>query len=235
MSARRRRAAFDPSALGDLDDLLPSLNTAKPQNTPPHGSTQEQALDPVESSVPESGSDQRAQEFRHLQAVAEPSTGEPPRENDHSIDKTRGSEPRKRSRPREGREGGTAPVSRTAPPEVSLSPAVYEALRALTLRERASNPTTARSYGQVVLDAIELHAVELEAHWRAAAGSSGGLFQRKQAAGARRRRHSEPQARVPLAGVISSDAKVLDQLAEQWGAGSRSALVEQALRLYLSL
>ncbi|WP_342661380.1 hypothetical protein Rruber_05139 (plasmid) [Rhodococcus ruber] len=233
MSSRRRRAAFDPSALGDLDDLLPALNTAKPQSSPPQEAPQEQSPRTVESSVAES--DQRAQEFRHLQAVAEPFTDAPSREDDHSIDKARGPEPRKRSRPREGREGGAAPVSRTAPPEVSLSPAVYEELRALTLRERAGNPTTARSYGQVVLDAIELHAVELEAHWRASGGSSGGLFQRKQAAGARRRRHSEPQARVPLAGVIASDAKVLDQLAEQWGAGSRSALVEQALRLYLSL
>ncbi|NGP07971.1 hypothetical protein G6038_21295 [Rhodococcus sp. 14C212] len=232
MTSRRRRAAFDPAALGDLDDLLPSLNTVKPQSPPTQQPAPEPLRQTTEPSAAEADPEQRAQEFRHLQAVTEPFKDERTAEDDPSADKGRGAEPRKRSRPREG---GAAPVSRTAPPEVSLSPSVYDALRALTLRERASNPTTARSYGQVVLDAIELHAVELETHWRATAGSSGGLFQRKQAAGARRRRHSEPQARVPLAGVIASDAKVLDRLAEEWGAGSRSALVEQALRLYLSL
>jgi len=40
---------------------------------------------------------------------------------------------------------------------------------------------------------------------------------------------------VPTACILSSDAAQLDHLAGAWGAGSRSALVEAALRLYLRL
>ncbi|MDJ0362488.1 hypothetical protein [Rhodococcus sp. H29-C3] len=117
---------------------------------------------------------------------------------------------------------------------MALPHEIYRALRSLTLEERSVDPTKARSYGQVVLDAVEEHAGELKEHWTSAVPRvSGGLFKRAEAGRPTRRRHNAPQSRVPLGGVINSDVAVLDQLATDWGAGSRSALVEQALRLYL--
>lgn len=128
-------------------------------------------------------------------------------------------------------------TGRVSPPEVALDPAVYTALRDLTLRERRTHPARARSYGQVVLDAIDQHADQLQQHWRETTGPRvGGLFRRiDQTFPTGRRRHSTSPARVPLAGVIASDADLMDELARQWGAGSRSALVEKALRLYLGV
>jgi hypothetical protein len=118
---------------------------------------------------------------------------------------------------------------------VALAPDVYQALRELTLRERAATPTTARSYGRVALDAVEAHATELAKHWAAPpARATGSLFSRGTDV-ARRRRHAQAPARVPLAGVVARDVDQLDKLATDWGAGSRSALVEAALRLYLDV
>lgn len=48
-----------------------------------------------------------------------------------------------------------------------MAPDVYRALRALTLRERTASPTTARSYGRVVLDAIDMHVDVLAEYWKA--------------------------------------------------------------------
>jgi hypothetical protein len=106
----------------------------------------------------------------------------------------------------------------------------------LTTRERSRDPITARTYAQVVLDAIEAYQDELARHWQPAAADAengGGLFSRRPAPSARRRRHAEPPARVPLTGLNLADAEVLDQLVARWNAPSRSALVEQALRFYL--
>jgi hypothetical protein len=85
----------------------------------------------------------------------------------------------------------------------------------------------------VVIDAIEANQEKLATFWKAPApASGGGLFSRLPAAPARRRRHPQPPARVPLTGIHPADAALLDDLVEQWGAPSRSALVEQALRCY---
>jgi len=125
---------------------------------------------------------------------------------------------------------------RTPPPEVSLAPDVHAALRALTLRERAASPTTTRTYGRVALDAIETHAGALQHHWGTSPPTDTGLFSSANTAiTSRRRRHTQAPARVPPAGILTSDATQLDHLAAAWGAGSRSALVEAALRLYLRL
>jgi hypothetical protein len=125
-----------------------------------------------------------------------------------------------------------------SPPEVAVAAEVYAALRDLTLSERRSDPVGARTYGQVALDAVEQHADELQRHWiNRPVPRSGGLFTRvsDSSGPAKRRRHAAAPARVPLAGVIASDTDLLDDLAAQWGAGSRSALVEAALRLYLKV
>jgi len=193
MSSPRRRAAFDPTALDDIDDLLPILSTPEGDHPDPSG-----AGDPVAPPV-------------HRPAPLSKRSTSP---------------------------GPPVPAAprRTPPPEVSLAPDVYSALRALTLRERAASPTTARTYGRVALDAIETHAGALQHHWDTPPPTDTGLFSSANTAiTSRRRRHAQAPARVPLAGILSSDATQLDHLAEAWGAGSRSALVEAALRLYLRL
>ncbi|HEY0399707.1 MAG TPA: hypothetical protein VGF00_15030 [Acidimicrobiia bacterium] len=202
----RRRGVFDPAALGDLDELLPaSPGTGTPTAPPPAAPTSPPAA-PAARVAP----DQPAVKA----AETRPTT--PPRRT-RAAAEDRGS----------GR-------NRTAPAEVALAPDVYQALRELTLRERAATPTTARSYGRVALDAVEAHATELARHWAAPARATGSLFSRGTDV-ARRRRHAQAPARVPLAGVVARDVDQLDKLATDWGAGSRSALVETALRLYLDV
>ncbi|WP_128642753.1 hypothetical protein [Rhodococcus opacus] len=238
MSARRRKAAFDPGALGDLDDLLPTLSiVAETVN---------------ETSAPQLAPSSDDQERAEAETAPEPSpvvSPDPPESDDASPELTDAepeapqpqSEASKpivapRRKPKTRSDSSPAPI-RTAPPEVYLPPAVYTALRQLTLEERQRDRATARPYGQVVLDAVERYAGELQRHWSTAdPQASAGLFKRREAgAQPRRRRHSEIQARVPLAGIIASDTATLDALAEEWSAGSRSALVEHALRLYLDV
>jgi hypothetical protein len=236
MSARRRKAAFDPGALGDLDDLLPSLSivtettadssetqSAAPENSREDSPLQVDAEPTAEPPQPAPVPDEESSEAEELES--EPALPQPEAT-------TLVAPPRRKAKPR----GDTAPT-RVAPPEVYLPPAVYTALRELTLEERQRDRATARAYGQVVLDAVEKHAHELQRHWTAEpVETSGGLFKRRDVGTQpRRRRHSEIQARVPLAGIIASDTATLDALAEEWSAGSRSALVEQALRLYLDV
>ncbi|ORW08018.1 MULTISPECIES: hypothetical protein [Mycolicibacter] len=130
-------------------------------------------------------------------------------------------------RPRRRRATGSTPTAEVAPE-------VYKALRRFTSREKARDPITARKYAEVVLDAIEHSQEELSTFWKQpeAAAAGGGLFSRQPAAPVRRRRHSEPPGRVPLTGLNPADAAILENLIEEWQAPSRSALVEQALRLY---
>lgn len=264
MSTKKRRAAFDPNALNDLDDLLPPLNlvrdaaaaggspvesnanaerpTAASQavaTTPDHNEVA--ATEPADVVLGEARtSGQRDADLPQASAAATEDgsaqlegtvpTVSAPTETDYKQSSTRRADARRKT----ARRDAATSANRIAPPEVALPEEIYGALRSLTLNERSTDPTTARSYGQVVLDAVEQHADELKAHWANDVVTSGsGLFRRAEAGRPTRRRHNAPRARVPLAGVINTDAAVLDQLVSDWGAGSRSALVEQALRLYL--
>jgi hypothetical protein len=210
MSSTRRRAAFDPSALADLDDLLPSVGPA-PTHAPAPSNVS--ALRQPAAAAPPTA-----------QPAGEPAPAAPPKRRTGAA----ATQPATDEAPQR--------VSRVVAPEVALAPEVYKALRELTLRERNANPTSARTYGQVVLDAIEENADALAQHWTSRRPASrSGLFKRVDPQAPRRRRHLEAPARVPLAGIIASDAEQLDQLAMQWGAGSRSALAEQALKMYLQL
>ncbi len=91
----------------------------------------------------------------------------------------------------------------------------------------------------MALDAIEAHADELAQLWNASrapeTAGSGLSSSPGQTRSSARRRHAQAPARVPLAGVLGSDVEQLDAVAREWGAGSRSALVEAALRRYLRL
>ncbi|MCZ4277454.1 hypothetical protein [Rhodococcoides yunnanense] len=269
MSTKKRRAAFDPNALNDLDDLLPPLNLVRDAaaaggNTPESAAQAERSTAASqaiaitsdhnaadnEAAVSESAdvvlgeartSDQREVERQQASATAAedeyariegpaPTVAAPTETDDKQTSSTRRADARRKTAKRDV----LTSTNRIAPPEVALPEEIYGALRSLTLNERSADPTTARSYGQVVLDAVEQHADELKAHWANDVTAPGtGLFRRAEAGKPTRRRHNAPRARVPLAGVINTDAAVLDQLASDWGAGSRSALVEQALRLYL--
>ncbi|OZD03400.1 hypothetical protein CH275_16635 [Rhodococcus sp. 06-235-1A] len=267
MSARKRRAAFDPNALDDLDDLLPPINLVRDAaaaggNTPSSAAEvkrQEAAMasavetkatvasggslaDSADGTDVDSGSFD-VDEVNRSQP-ASPASEDAERE-DRSVQSVlaqletdvKHAEPKRAdARRKSSKKDASANVARLAPPEVALPEEVYSVLRSLTLAERTADPTTARSYGQVVLDAVEKHADDLKGHWAKPVVSTGtGLFRRVETGRPTRRRHNSPRARVPLAGVINTDAAVLDQLASDWGAGSRSALVEQALRLYLDV
>ena len=123
-------------------------------------------------------------------------------------------------------------------PTAEVAPDVCKALRRFTSREKARDPMTARTFAQVVLDAIDVNQRELSTFWKDAQSDKaggGGLFSRRPATPPRRRRHSDPPGRVPLTGLHPDDATTIDSLVEQWQAPSRSALVEQALRLYAPL
>ena len=208
----RRRAAFDPNALDtELDSILPASPTAE---------------DPSEDPV----------------AVIAPTKSKPQLVPAPKVDEATRIQSVKRDRPTakprvEPQPESIPATKRASPPEVAIAAEVYTALRDLTLSERRSNPITARTYGHVVLDAVERYSDELQRHWvDRPTPRTGGLFTRVSASSRpSRRRHAAAPARVPLAGVISSDTDLLDELATQWGAGSRSALVEQALRLYLKV
>ncbi|WP_051158155.1 hypothetical protein [Nocardia carnea] len=111
---------------------------------------------------------------------------------------------------------------------------VAEALRNLTHAEKQRRGE-GRSYGAVVLDAIEEHQAELKKYFEAnVAKPTSGLFSRVEAGPQKRRRHTTPPVKIPLAGIIPSDIDALDTLANEWQAGNRSALVDKALQLYLA-
>ncbi|WP_048895769.1 hypothetical protein [Mycolicibacterium conceptionense] len=123
-------------------------------------------------------------------------------------------------------------------PSVQVDPALHDRLVKLTSKERARNTTTARTFAQVVLDAVEKYQAELAEFWVKPTETQGsGLFRRQKVATSpkRRRKHEKPPARIPLGGIDPVDLATLDQLALDWNAGSRSALVEQALRFEFNM
>jgi hypothetical protein len=205
----RRRRAFDPEALGDIDDLLPPLPETVPSVSPPAPGAKP-PTEPAAASV----------------TPARPEVAPPPLPLPLVAHAS--------SSPTPPDDALESPGSRASPPEVAVAPDVYRALRALTLRERTASPTTARSYGRVALDAVDTHADTLATYWRTPPPPRTGLFSRQNSDAPRRRRHEQAPARVPLAGIIASDVGQLDQLVVDWGAGSRSALIEAALRMYLA-
>lgn len=220
MNARpKRRPAFAADALSDIDDILPPVSVPP---APVRGAPDDSAPDPtpVETAA--------APPAPRLVSPTVPGTDEadPP-----ITDRADGSRRRSRRRARGQERQPTTRLARFVP-EVAIATDVADSLRALTLRERSVSAVAARTYGQVVLDAVEAHAEQLSTHWSSeSTPASGGLFSRNVAP--QRRRHQAPPARVALAGISIEDTQQLDHLVERWKAGNRSALVEQALRLYL--
>lgn len=114
-----------------------------------------------------------------------------------------------------------------------LSSEVYDELYRVQNAERKVRRGLARSMGIIVLDAIEANASRLSTTWQGQQFSvgEGQLFERPSSSAVpRRRRHASPPRTVVLSGVTMANAERLDQLIQTWNAGTRSALVEQALR-----
>ncbi len=127
---------------------------------------------------------------------------------------------------------------RTRPPEVLLSAEVYDELYRAQIAEKKVRRGLARTMGAIVLDAIEAHASRLATTWTAQqyAVGEGKIFERPSSnAVPRRRRHATAPRTVVLSGVTAANAQRLDNLVQAWGAGTRSALVEQALRYEFGL
>ena len=225
---QRRGGAFSNNGIAELNDLLPPLPTPTPKpavDTPADPSTPVpgESADAEPKPAPDAHRPSR-ENVRPLQRIDPLSEPDPKFEAEPAPTATVHTTPN----------GVPSPATRLRPPEASIAPDVYRALRDLALAERTADPTNARTYGQIVLDAVEDNVAVLAKHWRTARkAKSSALFQRSVTT--RRRRNIEAPARVALAGIIASDAEQLDQLAVEWGAGSRSALTEHALRLYLKV
>lgn len=128
------------------------------------------------------------------------------------------------------------PANRIRPPEVALSENVYDRLCEASEEERRTRGGAARPYGVRVMDAIEAHAERLRQVWSADTRPTGGLFVRPgPQVVPPRRRHATPPACVALSGIDATNAQLLDRYAVEWSAGTRSALVEQALRFDLGM
>jgi hypothetical protein len=125
-------------------------------------------------------------------------------------------------------------AKRVRPPEVLLSSDVYDELYRVQIAEKKTRRGLARTMGAIVLDAIEAHAARLATTWtnqEPASVGEGQLFERPSSnAVPRRRRHVTAPRTVVLSGVTPTNARRLDDLVATWEAGTRSALVEQALR-----
>ncbi|MET8430697.1 hypothetical protein [Nocardia sp. NPDC004860] len=204
-----RKGAFRADDLDDIDDLLPPPPPA-PAAPPP--------MPVVSDSV------QTVETPRPVAPAAKP-----PRKSSAKSATT--VEPVAR-RPRQTPARARATQST---PEAHVASVVAEALRQVTHSEK-QHRGRGRSYGEVVLDAIEQFETELRDHFsrEVSVKPKGRLFQRVDNSRPRRRRHAEPPVKIPLAGIIATDVESLDLLAEEWHAGSRSALVDQALKFYLA-
>ncbi|TXH18586.1 MAG: hypothetical protein E6R06_26405 [Mycobacterium sp.] len=124
---------------------------------------------------------------------------------------------------------------RFRPPEVTLSEDVYVELCAVSDKERQFHWESARPYGVRVMDAIEAHSDKLQKAWTDKP-KTGGLFVRlSPEVVPPRRQHVTPPVCIALSGIDATNAKLLDRYVVQWSAGTRSALVEQALRFDLGM
>lgn len=214
-----RKPIFDPSALGqDLDDMWPG--------PPPPAAA---APAPASSSAP-AASQPAAATSDSAPAAAPLPTGSAPndvsgRRKDTLVATSRSA-------------ASTAAKKRARPPEVLLSAEVYDELYRVQIAEKKTRRGLARTMGTIVLDAIEAHAQRLRSTWAVPeyAVGEGQLFERPASTAVpRRRRHATTPRTVVLSGVTRANGLRLDNLVDTWGAGTRSALVEQALRYEFNL
>lgn len=218
MSSSRQKAkpVFDPHALDqDLEELWPLPQSRTPPPVAGTDAVTEPAAPPPADSAPP------IERAPARSATASPT---PPTSGGHSDRRRRLASVSASSSPAR---------KRFRPPEVLLSAEVYDELYRVQIAEKKVRRGLARTMGAIVLDAIEAHATRLATTWadqRFAVGE-GQLFERPSSnAVPRRRRHATAPRTVVLSGVSAANGKRLDDLVQAWNAGTRSALVEQALR-----
>ena len=108
----------------------------------------------------------------------------------------------------------------------------YDVQLDVTLREKLRDFAARQhlTHGGVAIDAIEAHAGELATHWTPDQANQGtGLFPTTT----RHRVRTQVSAPTQLR-MTPEVARVHDNLVTQWSAPSRSALVNEALRRYLT-
>lgn len=242
MSPPRARAkpVFDPNALdADIDDLWPARKSSPTTATAPPAPTPRLTTPP-----PVAASTSAVVETPHAPSPAPTQTPPPtptltpqaqpaPASAPSTADKIQPAQPRRIDEATPG-----AVAKRPRPPEVLLSAEVYDELYRTQIAEKKVRRGLARTMGAIVLDAIETHAAKLATTWTSQqyAVGEGQLFERPSSnAVPRRRRHATAPRTVVLSGVTAANSQRLDNLVQAWGAGTRSALVEQALRYEFNL
>ena len=119
---------------------------------------------------------------------------------------------------------GAATQSATKLVPVNIDTSVHNQLRQFAARVELP-------FSVIVLRAIEADAAELAVAWLSSpTPRPGGMFQMVDPR--TRNRRTEPFAQIQLR-LTAADAEVLEGLIRDWGAPSRSALVNEALRRYL--
>lgn len=220
MSSSRQKAkpVFDPHALDqDLEELWPLPQSRTPLPVAGTDAVTEPAAPPPADSAPPI-------ERAPARSATAPTASPTPSSGGHGDRRRRLASVSAASSPAR---------KRFRPPEVLLSAEVYDELYRVQIAEKKVRRGLARTMGAIVLDAIEAHATRLATTWadqRFAVGE-GQLFERPSSnAVPRRRRHATAPRTVVLSGVSAANGKRLDDLVQAWNAGTRSALVEQALR-----
>lgn len=233
MSRERRKPVFDENALDDLDDVWPPGQPSKPQPTPPAPA----AVRPT-SQTDAPAAIATATAAPPAPTPAPPSTPVRPAPTPRAVSSEQATRTRPPATADPTRSPDTTPARRSRPPEVLLSAEVYDELYRVQIAEKKSRKSMSRTMGQIVMDAIEAHADRLVTTWTTQeyAVGEGQLFERPASTAVpRRRRHAQPPRTVVLSGVTAANGQRLDNLVEAWNAGTRSALVEQALRYEFGL
>ncbi|MBS1693112.1 MAG: hypothetical protein JST91_12915 [Actinobacteria bacterium] len=206
-----KKSVFDESALDDdLDEYLPKVGIGNRAGQPEQAPTPVAPPAPADTLVPpapvENGQSVGEEAAPHVTTPA----------------------PRRVARTSADPDGEGNPTAEISADNLAK-------LRNLNLAEKKKNPAKARTYGQIVLDAIDAGHEELARHWEHSENAEkapGSLFTRQPVV-RKRRRHIAPPAKIALTGLNAADAKTIDeQLVIEWGAPSRSALVDEALTLY---
>lgn len=220
----RRKPVFDANALDDLDEVWPAGQPQKPQPVPAPPGPNPQAVSQATTGTAMTAPPP---------LVSTPTRPAPAPRAVSSEQATR-SRPTAIAAPAPPRD----PTKRSRPPEVLLSAEVYDELYRVQIAEKKSRKSLARTMGLIVMDAIEAHADRLATTWSVQeyAVGEGQLFERPASTAVpRRRRHAQPPRTVVLSGVTAANGQRLDNLVKEWNAGTRSALVEQALRYEFDL
>lgn len=161
-------------------------------------------------------------------AVTAPTPVNAPSTSDEVIE---ASEKPPRSRPaRQPRRAATVEPRPVPAGANKVVPVVLDASILTELRSFAAR--IEQTQGTVALRAIEAHADDLATYWRggrSSSGTAGRLFGTVSTV----HRRTEPGVQTQLR-ISEVDAATLDRLAGEWDAPSRSALVNEALRRYIS-